>query len=102
MLLLASNEKEIATAGWRGNHAELISKWGRRLHRLVSFSEISSADILIFKAPNGAQSAEATELAAVSESRTAPATVSRLTRRQCDHRTHGQNTRRAGRDPAEE
>ena len=43
-----------------------------------------------------------TELAVVLESRTGAAVVSRLNRHQCDDRTHGKNTRRAGRDKVAE
>ena len=39
-----------------------------------------------------------TESAVVLESRTAAAVVSQLNRRQCEDRTPGENTRRAGRD----
>jgi hypothetical protein len=54
------------------------------------------------KSTDGPQLAEATELGVVLESRTAAAVVSQLNRHQCDPRTHGENTRRAGRDQVAE
>jgi hypothetical protein len=43
-----------------------------------------------------------TESGVVLESRSAAAVVSQLNRHQCDHRTPGENTSRAGRDQVAE
>jgi hypothetical protein len=64
----------------------LIPQGERWLHRLVSLSEISSADILIFTAPSEAQLAEAPELDAVVASHTSGlAVASQMNLYRCDH-----------------